>query len=114
MERRTSRGRNKEECRVKLDWFWLFFSHFVALLSTVWLFLSQFLTFFIPCYTRKCDAMSLPACAPAALLQKIVPRSNPLKESSGRVEPLVVRLCPVNLHLTNKTSLISLNISLIF
>ena len=58
--------------------------------------------------------MSLPACASAALLQKIVPRSNPLKESSRRVEPLMVRLCPVNLHLVNKTLSISLNISLIF
>ena len=83
MERRIGKRRNKEESCVKLDWFWLFFSHFVALLSTIWLFFRHFLTLFSPFCTRKCDAMSLPACASTALLQKIVPRSNSLKESSG-------------------------------
>ena len=44
----------------------------------------------------------IPACSPAALLQKVVPGPDPLKERSSRVEPLVVRLGAVNLHLINR------------
>ena len=44
----------------------------------------------------------LPARAPAALLQEVVSRPNPLKERSRRVEPLVVRFCPVHLHLAQR------------
>ena len=51
---------------------------------------------------EKCEAISLPACAPAALLKKVVPGPDPLKEGSSRVEPLVVRLGAVNLHLINR------------
>ena len=46
--------------------------------------------------------MTLPACASAALLQEVVPGPDPLKESSGGVEPLVVRLSPMHLHLINR------------
>ena len=59
--------------------------------------LSLFLAIFI-----KFEAIILPACASAALLQKVVPGPDPLKESSSGVEPLVVRLSPVHLHLINR------------
>ena len=55
---------------------------------------------------EKCEAISLPACAPAALLQKVVPGPDPLKEGSSRVEPLVVRLGAVNLHLIEQKTLL--------
>ena len=103
IERRGGGARGGIKRRVGYDKLSLWALFVVAFLAIFWHFLDQI---------YKCESISLPACASAALLQEIVSRSNPLKECSSWVEPLVVWLCTVDLHLTKFS--VSLDIWTIF
>ena len=74
IERRGGGARGGIKRRVGYDKLSLWALFVVAFLAIFWHFLDQI---------YKCESISLPACASAALLQEIVSRSNPLKECSS-------------------------------